>query len=493
MNPLSHHDTLRIDADRDWPLFDTLTTRNIESQAQAQLPAHTLMQRAGLAVAQLALAIAPHSQRVWIACGAGNNGGDGLEAAIHLHQWGKEVHLTWLGESSKVPTDSRLAFERFTAAGLVCHEAPPESWDLAIDALLGIGGSRAPEGRMADWLTAMHRHCAPLLQVDLASGLSADTGVWLGAPTERQAPLHTLSLLTLKPGLFTADGRDASGQVWWNPLGVTTESTPSALLQKAQATWPKRLQNSHKGHFGDVVVVGGAPSMTGAALLAGHAALRAGAGRVWVGLLDEASRPSAAAAHPTLMLREAAQILAQMDLRQANVVCGCGGGDAVRQVMPRLLSESESLVIDADGLRALQDPALMTLLQRRAARSRRTVLTPHPLEAALLLGCTAAHVQQDRLHAAQTLATQTQSVVLLKGSGTVVAQTGQWPVINATGSPRLASAGSGDVLAGLIGALMAQGLSAHAAACAGAAHHGSVADHWPDGRAFDAMQLTQRL
>ena len=203
--------TRRIDRGQAWPLHFNASSRNIEQQAQAALPPNTLMQRAGYAIAELALAIAPHSQRIWVACGPGNNGGDGLEAAIHLQSWSKEVHVSWLGQLDRAPADCQMAHARACEAGLTLSPSAPEQWDLAIDALLGLGSTRAAQAEMANWLARMHAAPAPLLQVDLPSGLSADTGVWHGHPPVSVATLHTLCLLTLKPGLFTADGRDACG------------------------------------------------------------------------------------------------------------------------------------------------------------------------------------------------------------------------------------------------------------------------------------------
>ena len=481
--------TVRVVATQTWPLHDSATTRQIEHHAQAALPPHALMQRAGWAVAQWALAIAPHSQRIWIACGPGNNGGDGMEAALHLHAWGKQVHLTWHGHPERSPEDSRQAHARLLNAGLTIQAAPPTEWDLAIDALLGLGCARQPDPAIAHELARMHAHTAPVLQVDLPSGLVADTGMWQREAMPLNAPRHTLALLTLKPGMFTAEGRDACGDVWFNALGVNPPPEPTAWLQKAQPTAMARPHHSHKGSYGEVRVVGGDTCMTGAALLAGHAALRGGAGRVHVSLLDAQAGELAAASHPTLMFDHHRPLA----LGRAVAVCGCGGGEAVRHVMAAILSEAASMVIDADGLNALRDPMLMQLLIQRHARGRQTVLTPHPLEAARLLACDVAEVQAHRLAAAQKLADQTRAVVVLKGSGTVVAATGKIPTINASGNARLASAGTGDVLAGLTGAYLAQGANAWEAACFACAHHGWVADQWPAGESFDAWRMTERL
>lgn len=479
----------RIGHEQAHALFSTLQTRALERQAQGELPSHTLMRRAGLATAQLALALTPHAQNIWIACGPGNNGGDGLEAAIHLKRWGKCPVVTWLGTPELTPADARQAWQRAADAGVTFAATPPAQFDLAIDALLGIGCQRMPEGHIAQWLALMHASESPILCVDVPSGLMSDTGQWLkpNGPAIRNAQRHTLSLLTLKPGLFTADGRDAAGDVWFANLGIENTAQPTAWLQAGTATTSPRPHSSHKGSFGDVMVIGGAQGMTGAAILASLAALHGGAGRVWVGFLDDADHTAVAAQHPALMVRK----VADLDCKRATLVCGCGGGDAVRSVLPRVLSTAAHLVLDADALNAIaQDTSLQQLLKNRAAKGLPTVLTPHPLEAARMLGCSAAHVQADRLQAAETLAQQTQAVVVLKGSGTIVAQTGRTSVINPTGNARLATAGTGDVLAGLIGAKLAHSHDAFLASCEAVCTHGSVADTWgTQSPTFDAAWL----
>lgn len=464
----------RITADTVAPLFDIAATRRIEQQHAAALPPHTLMQRAGLAVARLAMALAPDARTVWIACGPGNNGGDGFEAALQLHRRGFDVVATLAGETGRQPADAQAAFERARAAGVAFADAPPAHFDLAIDALLGIGASRAPDGRIAAWLQRLNAASSPVLAVDVPSGLDADTG--RGAPTDPAAgPRHCLTLLTLKPGLFTAQGRDAAGEVWFDDLGCPTSARePAARLGGAPQT-RLRTHASHKGSRGDVAVIGGAPGMAGAALLAASAALHAGAGRVFVLPLD----PDAAmhdTAQPELMFRR----IDMLDLAGPGVVCGCGGGSAVRAVLPRVLSTAQALVLDADALNAVAlDAALQTQLRARAGRGWRTVLTPHPLEAARLLGTDTGRVQSDRLRAAQTLADGWRCCVVLKGSGSMIAAPGELPCINLTGNARLATAGTGDVLAGMIGAGLASGLPAVTAAREAVWRHGALADHWP--------------
>lgn len=469
-------------------LYTAARTRDMEQRAQAQRPAHALMQRAGWAVARLALAVCPHGQVFWIACGPGNNGGDGLQAAWHLHQWGKTVHVTSVAEPDQWPADAAQAWRQLQDAGVYLSPHAPAHWDGAVDALLGLGGQRPVEGRMAEWLVQMAHASAPVVHVDVPSGLDADTGLWRGPPMDGPAPRHTLALLTLKPGLFTGDGRDVCGALWFDDLGVPPDLPPDAVLAAPMGA-AARAHNSHKGHYGDVAAVGGASGMTGAVLLAAMAALRSGAGRVMVCPLDEAALPAMAAQHPSLMVRP----WATLPVRELHAVCGCGGGDAVRAALPALLSTARSLVLDADALNALQDPSLMQLLRQRTRRGLPTVLTPHPLEAARLLACSAQDVQSDRLRAARELVAHTGAVVVLKGSGTVIADRSHTPVINTTGNALLASGGTGDVLAGMVAGLLAQGMTAFDAAVTAVQRHGLAANLWPQALAFDAWTLTQRL
>ncbi len=534
----------KITSQMGYPLFSVAATRQIEQHAAATLPPQALMQRAGLAVARLALALAPHARCIWVACGPGNNGGDGFEAALHLHQWGKRVVLTWTGPApgkTGLPPDAHAARQRALAAGVPMASDPPADFDFCIDALLGVGarldtrGSapRAAEPRIPQWLEVMQASGAPRLAVDIPTGLDADTGckgtlasTLTGTPHAMNSiagcardvwekRLFTLSLLTLKPGLFTASGKDCAGEVWFDDLGIqpphaAAASTPCAWLAgdpladgrpaPGAPRGARALHSSHKGSFGDVAVLGGESTatshMAGAALLAARAALHAGAGRVFVALLDKLDKTclNVDPQQPELMFRTPEAL----DFKQQVMVCGCGGGQAVRAVMAQVLSAATRVVLDADALNALAtDTQLQTQLQARQHRpGYSTVLTPHPLEAARLLGTCAAQVQADRLAAATQLAERFQCVVVLKGSGTVVAAPGQQTVINSTGNALLATAGTGDVLAGMMGAFLAGGLGGFEAACKAVWVHGHLADDWAlqnPGQALTASALAQRL
>jgi hydroxyethylthiazole kinase-like uncharacterized protein yjeF len=450
-----------LSADNRLPLFSISATRDIEVHAAQALPPHTLMRRAGESVARLALALAPHAQCIWVAAGPGNNGGDGLEAAIWLKHLGKNVHVTWVRDARPVPNDAQAAMARAIAAGIALQPSgAPElgAQDIAIDALLGIGASRSPQGSLALLIERLNMLPCPVLAVDVPSGLNADTGLALGDTCVKAT--QTLSLLTLKPGLFTAAGRDHAGEVWLDDLRVAPQpANPTAWLagrRSVGAVLPQRQHAQHKGSFGDVAVVGGAPGMTGAALLAARAAHAAGAGRVFVNLLGPCDL-ALDVLRPELMFRPEWSQGEAAPLAHTTVVCGCGGGAVVAEVLPRLLGAVHRLVLDADALNAIaSDAALQSLLSARRAAGQLTVLTPHPLEAARLLNQSTASVQADRLAASTTLARRFDCVVLLKGSGTVVASPDDIASINPTGNASLASAGTGDVLAGWLGGVWSQ-------------------------------------
>lgn len=441
------------------------------------------MQRAGLAVAKLALAIAPHAKTIWIACGPGNNGGDGYEAAMHLKSWGKYPVVTCLGDSSNMTVDAAAARKIASDSGVALSEAVPPQYDMCIDALFGIGRVRPWDERGADWVQRINAGAAPTVSIDLPSGLDADTGTTHGLHVNAE---YTLSLLTLKPGLFTADGRAACGEIWFNSLGIEAPEGACARLNNAP-TIPPRAHNTHKGSYGDVCIVGGSNGMTGAALLAARAALKSGAGRVYVGLLGSPG-VQLDIYQPELMFRE----LSEMTYENMTVVAGCGGGNAIVTQLSVLLTRSARLVLDADALNAIaKDGALQNLLAARPKQT--TVLTPHPLEAARLMNLSTAEVQANRLGTAQAMADRFACTVVLKGSGTVITAPGLLPRINTTGNAHLATAGTGDVLAGIIGARLAAGGAAFSSACESVFRHGQVADNWVSNTTMTAQTLLLTL
>ncbi len=488
-----------LPATRAWPLFDAAATRSIEARGLAATPPHALMALAGRAVARLALACAPHGRSVIALAGPGNNGGDAVIAACALGQQGWQARVVLVGDATRLPADAAWALAMAQAQGLLPQTTLPEALDadLLIDGLLGIGATRAPEGALARAIAALNASGRPVIAVDLPSGLDPDRGRPLGRQAVRAD--HTLSLLTLKPGLFTADGRDHAGRVWLDDLGAPAPlpDSPSWLAGPPDARMQTSIgvlapHASHKGSFGDVAIVGGAPGMAGAAQLAARAALAAGAGRVFLVALD-GRPPSVDAVWPELMQREAATWLDPARLAALTVAAGCGGGDAIAAMLPPLVGHAQRLLLDADALNAVAtDTALAAALEARGRRGRPTVLTPHPREAARLLGVCAADVQHDRLGAARTLAARFGAVTVLKGSGSVTAAPDGRLRINPTGNALLAAAGTGDVLAGWIAGCWARGggpalETAEAAVFA----HGAVADRAAAAGAPPALRASE--
>lgn len=470
----------------DHALYGIDASRRIEGQALAAAPPQALMRRAGAAVARLALSVAPHARHVWVAAGPGNNGGDGLEAAYRLHCAGLPVTVSLLADPARLPPDASCALQRAQDAGVAIRAdsgAPPtlDPQDLAIDALLGLGGRRAPEGALARQIDQLNGLPCAVLAVDLPSGLDAESGQPHGESAVRAR--HTLALLTLKPGLFTGAGRDHAGEVWLDTLGIAPRDAPQArLLGSPPSAHASRRHAQHKGSFGDLLVVAGAPGMAGAALLAARAAHAAGAGRVWIAPLDPAAQ-RLDHQRPELMWHTGLDDLDDDTLAGLTVVCGCGGGESVTTVLPRLLEVAPRLVLDADGLNAVaRSPDLRARLQARAQRTLATVLTPHPLEAARLIGRTTTQVQADRLGAALELADRLACTVVLKGSGTVIVDPGGLPGINTSGNAALATPGTGDVLAGWLGGIWA-------ATAKGSAFDAARRAVWRHGRAADRCGL----
>ena len=485
------------------PLFDVAGTRRIEMEATRDSGPFMLMARAGDVVARLALALVPHARRIVVFAGPGNNGGDGIEAATRLRTMGKGVTVVLHAEPTRLPTDAAEAFARANDAGVrfesasAQHKSDREAPDLLVDALLGVGASRAPETRIAQAIERIAAFAVAgthVLAVDVPSGLDSDHGQPFGACV---AAADTISLLTLKPGLFTAAGRDHAGRVWYDRLGVDVAADHAAawLVGRGDVhgTGNKRLHAQHKGSFGDVAIVGGAPGMAGAAVLAASAAHAAGAGRVFVDLLGDAAAFDPR--RPELMFRKGWWQGPIEALRASTVVCGCGGGDAVTETLARLLSIVPRLVLDADALNAIAvNTALQSLLAGRALRSLQTILTPHPLEAARLLGRAASDVQADRLRAAADMAERFAAVVVLKGSGSIIAAPGERPCVNSTGNASLATAGTGDVLAGWIGGRWRLDASALAVATRCVIEHGAAAEPEQAGalRAGDLVEALYR-
>jgi hydroxyethylthiazole kinase-like uncharacterized protein yjeF len=465
-------------------LYSVDAIRAIEHSAAAALGPGVLMRRAGEAAARHALELLGEQRDapVLLVAGPGNNGGDALETAAKLRTAGVEALVLHLPGSGEPSVETAQAFKRATDSGVRFIDELPSGTKLAlvVDGMFGIGLARRLSGRYAELALRLDTFGCPVLALDVPSGLDADTGAVVGTDDDRVAVVatHTITFIGDKPGLHTCDGRDHAGIVRVESLGIGESHfvAPSARLNDvplfaSDLARARRRQNSHKGSFGDMVVLGGAHGMAGAPVLAARGALFTGAGRVFVAALE----PGLAydSVHPELMIRDAVSF----DFDARTVVAGPGMGDtpAAARLLSKVIDGASPLVLDADALNQLAADA--GLQDKLAQRKAPTVLTPHPLEAARLLGVTARIVQADRIEAARELAGRFHATVVLKGSGTVIAQDGANGVaINTTGNPGLATAGTGDVLGGICGALLAQGWSAWTAALCAVWMHGAAAD-----------------
>ena len=454
------------------PVYTTAEIRELETRAAVGLPAPGLMERAGRAAAEIARRLAAGG-RVLVVAGPGNNGGDAFVVARHLKSWWFDVDIVFTGEAARLPQDARAAFDALRAP--TAPEIPTgRSYDLVVDGLFGIGLQRDITGTHARLVAAINALDTRVLALDLPSGLASDSGRVLGCAVRAD---HTATFIALKPGLLTADGPDHCGEIHLCDLGLDAAQILAArgalLAADSLAVLPTRARNSHKGTYGSVGIAGGAAGMVGAALLAGRAALQTGAGRVYLGLLDAAA-PRLDPLQPELMLRDLDGLRQVEALDCLAVGPGLGNDSDARACVADALARDLPLVIDADALNLI---AADSVLQRALATRRApTVLTPHPAEAARLVGFSTAAVQSDRVATACGIAAQFRAYVVLKGAGSVcAAPDGRW-WINTSGNPGMASAGMGDVLTGMVAALIAQGVTAEQALLAAVHLHGAAAD-----------------
>ncbi len=464
-------------------LYSTTQIRCAELHAQAGLEPLALMVRAARAIsdacASEARMLSPNTPIIAMV-GPGNNGGDALLAAIDLRGRGFNTQALVLQPEPIGSSDAATALAAARRADLPLLSAFPDiamGQVLFIDGLFGIGLSRPIEGRAAQWVTALNSQPSSVIAIDIPSGINADTGAVVGGHRGLAVRARrTLTFIGDKPGLRTGPGRAHAGEVQVESLEVAPSSPGGTLVAEPEARLLAaplaRSPDSHKGHFGHVGIIGGSAGMRGAALLAALGAQRCGAGKVSVGSPD-GWRPDPNL-HPQLIALPASAINASA--YDAWVIgCGMGQSPRAQSVLRQLIHRSDSpWVIDADALNLLATDALLaaTLCNKIIP----VILTPHPLEAARLLGITTDRVQADRVAHARQIASRFRSIVVLKGAGSVCAHPdGRWAIIDA-GSPSLATAGTGDVLAGVIGGLLAQGLAPAQAACLGAYVHGQAAE-----------------
>jgi hydroxyethylthiazole kinase-like uncharacterized protein yjeF len=459
-------------------LHDTADLRAIEARAAAMLgDSFELMRRAGQAAWRELLQHWPQAQRILVVCGPGNNGGDGYVLARHALASGRAVQVVHLpGHEPRGDIAGRAHAEYQEAGGTArtFEDALPAA-DLIVDALFGIGLSRAPDAAASDLIDAINTQDAPVFALDVPSGIDADRG---SAPGIAVHATRTLEFIVRKPGLCTGVARDHVGTSSLACLEVPAEAfagiAPIAELLVAHdlPRWlHPRARDTHKGANGRVLCVGGDHGSGGAIVLSAEAALRSGAGLVDVAT-REAHVPALLARLPETMAHSPRDDVALRDLlERATTVAigpGLGQGEWGHVLFMQAVATGKPLVIDADALNLLA-VAPMALPQE-------AILTPHPGEAARLLGVTTAEVQRDRFAAARELCARHQCVVVLKGAGTIVAGPDATPRVMAAGNPGMAVGGMGDVLTGVIAALRAQGLRAFDAASCGALLHAAAGD-----------------
>ncbi|WP_242106879.1 NAD(P)H-hydrate dehydratase [Luteimonas aquatica] len=459
------------------PLYDASALRRIEARAEAFGGEEALMQRAGLAAWHEALAHWPRARRLVVVCGPGNNGGDGWVVARHAREAGRQVRvLQWPAQAPRGALARRMRQDYLDGGGDAdATQDALANADLIVDALFGIGFSRAPDADTAALIEAINASSAPVLALDAPSGVDADSGCVPGAAVRAE---RTVQFIAAHPGLATGAALEyvgarstASLEV---PASMLDALPPAARLLAPSALrgyLPRRGRNSHKGESGRVLCVGGDHGKGGAIVLCAEAALRAGAGLVEVATRAEhvaallARRPEAMA-HG---IDQAEDLQALLDAADA-IAAGPGlGRDAWGEsLLDAVLAAEKPLVLDADALNALAS----------APRSLPgdAILTPHPGEAARLLGISTREIQADRHAAARHLCERHGCIVVLKGAGTLVACANETTCVIAAGNPGMAVGGMGDVLTGVIAALRAQGLAAFDAACCGALLHGAAGD-----------------
>ncbi len=452
--------------------------QNLEMRAANQLGADTLMKRAGAAAAELIMKrledAGVEQRRVTLLVGPGNNGGDALACACELREKGAVVNVVLPGGRRPTSALALAQLERWTQAGGTTYDDPymTEKADCVVDGLFGTGLAKPITGDYLDAVLWFNERQALKVSLDIPSGLNPVTGHWTGSYPGCSADV-TITFLCVKSGLYMCEGADAAGEIVLNELDVSVPLSPLSVIGTDE--FPRvlrpRVKNSHKSDYGSVAVIGGTDGMIGASILAARAALISGAGRVTLECRAEHA-PHVDMVYPEIMFATKPVNLEDFDA----IVLGCGLGtsaEAKARVIEALNCQ-KPLILDADALNIIA--ADIKLQDMVLARRAPTVLTPHPGEAARLLRRDTAGVTADRVAACRELAVQTGAIVVLKGAGTVISMRSSRTWINPTGSPMLATGGSGDVLAGMIGAMFAQGYDMVESVLAAVYFHGLSAE-----------------
>ncbi len=436
---------------------------------------YELMQRAGSAAFDHIRLLWPDARHWLVLCGAGNNGGDGYVVARLAQAAGFTVTLLACESSNTLPEEADMARAGWLEAGGLIHAADavwPEQVDVIVDALLGTGLNRPPAASYATLIRQANQHAAPVFALDIPSGLVAANGT---TPGEVIHAAHTLTMIAIKPGLLTGKARDVVGKLHYHALGLDNwlrgKVAPMARYDATSLQqWLKpRQPTSHKGDHGCLLVIGGDYGTAGAIRMTAEAALRAGAGLVRV-LTHKDNVAPLLTARPELMVHELSSKTLEQGLEWADVIVtgpGLGQQEWGKKALKSVEKSQKMMLWDADAL---------NLLAISPDKRQNRIITPHPGEASRLLNVKTAEIESDRLHAAQQLVKRYGGVVVLKGAGTVIASHEGAIAFADVGNAGMASGGMGDVLSGIIGALLAQRLPLYDAACAGCVVHGAAAD-----------------
>ncbi len=460
-------------------LYRTEQIRQLERVAidEYSIPAAQLMERAGHAAFEVLRQRWPWCRSIVVVCGSGNNGGDGYVVARLARQAGLSVKVAAVGDPHTMKTEAAAAWQRAYTAGVEIipfQTSLLSGAEMVVDALLGTGLSGPVGESHLAAIEAINGAGCPVLALDVPSGIDADTGAARGAAVNATL---TLTFVGMKQGFFTGDALEHCGIIELATLGIPDEAYQNAVpsarpfdFESFKQLLHPRRRNSHKGAFGHLLVVGGDHGMLGAAQLVSRAAGRSGSGLVSLATRSTHA-PMVSAVAPEVMAHgiESACELSSL-LERATVVAvgpGLGQGAWGRELFARLAESPLPMVVDADGLNLLaQDPL----------RRDDWVLTPHPGEAARLLDCTTAEIVSDRFGAATAITAKYGGVCVLKGAGTLVQEGNAAPLICSGGNPGMASGGMGDLLTGVIGALIAQGFALPDAAKLGVAMHAAAGD-----------------
>ncbi len=459
-------------------LYQNLAIRQLESQAYEHKIAtpYDLMQRAGEAAWFFCQSRYPDATHFTIFCGKGNNAGDGLVFARLAALAGMEVQVCLVLGAQLATPSARHALTACedTDVTFIEDSSGLQEGTLIVDALLGSGIKGEVTGQLAELITVINQQSASVLSLDVPSGLDIDSGCVHGSAIKADA---TISFIGYKTGFYMGKGPEYSGHVAVNNLGLPQSLYDAVEPTAYKISWlqiapllQRRQRDAHKGDHGHTLVIGGDYGMGGAVRMAAEAALRVGAGLVSVATRPE-HVPIVSGARPEIMCHQVAEP-SDLDplLERCNVVVigpGLGQTDWAKGLLARVLAANTLKVIDADAL---------NLLSQAPQPVPSAILTPHPGEAARLLGDTTAEVQADRFSSLGKLIEHYEAVVVLKGVGTLLGARGRLPAICTAGNPGMATAGMGDVLTGIIGGLMAQGLSLYQAAEAGVFIHATAAD-----------------